>query len=309
MTFAEPRRERVRLTSHRQRQGGRREEDPHPARHRRAPEHFDAIVAHDADVDVLLRYGRIEPEAVRGLVQSAFFTRGPKDLATMAVWVGGSSVGAGEEVLDEVKKAFFGPFRVSAMLDSNGCNTTAATAVAKLAKEIELKGRVVIVGAGAVGLRAAALLAARAARSPSPASRADRFGDAYRRARGLGVAEERGFSDRRAGERRARWRSCSTARRSCSPPGPPASSCCPRSCGRARTRSRCWPTSTPPSRSGSRAPTPTTSSRRTTARGARRAGHRRAEDEGAQGVHPPAVRDQRRDPRRRRVYEVAKELG
>ena len=63
------------------------------------PSTFDAIVAHDADVDVLLRYGGIEPDVVKGLVQSAFFTRGPKDLASMAVWVGGSSVGAGEEVL------------------------------------------------------------------------------------------------------------------------------------------------------------------------------------------------------------------
>ena len=45
------------------------------------PSTFDAIVAHDADVDVLLRYGGIEPDAVKGLVQSAFFTRGPKDLA------------------------------------------------------------------------------------------------------------------------------------------------------------------------------------------------------------------------------------
>jgi methylenetetrahydrofolate/methylenetetrahydromethanopterin dehydrogenase (NADP+) len=160
------------------------------------PSTFDAIVAHDADVDVLLRYGKIEPEAVRGLVQSAFFTRGPKDLASMAVWVGGSSVGAGEKVLEEVKQAFFGPFKVSAMLDSNGCNTTAATAVAKLAKEVELQGsRVVIVGAGAVGLRAAALLQGEGCEVSISGIPADRFGDrSYRRARGLTLAEERGFS-------------------------------------------------------------------------------------------------------------------
>ena len=102
MTFAEPRRERVRLTAQRTqtRRGGgtvkkiliQLDTDEHPST-------FDAIVAHDADVDELLRYGGIEPDAVRALVQSAFFTRGPKDLATLAVWVGGSSVGAGEEVL------------------------------------------------------------------------------------------------------------------------------------------------------------------------------------------------------------------
>jgi hypothetical protein len=159
------------------------------------PSTFDAIVAHDAGVDELLRYGGIEPDAVRGLVQSAFFTRGPKDLATLAVWVGGSDVGAGEKVLAEVEKAFFGPFRVSAMLDSNGCNTTAATTVARLARELDLKGRrVVIVGAGAVGLRAAALLIAEGGEVTVSGIPASRFGDkAYRRARGLTVAEERGM--------------------------------------------------------------------------------------------------------------------
>jgi methylenetetrahydrofolate/methylenetetrahydromethanopterin dehydrogenase (NADP+) len=157
------------------------------------PSTFDAIVAHDADVDVLLRYGGIEPDVVKGLVQSAFFTRGPKDLANMAVWVGGSSVGAGEKVLAAVEEAFFGPFRVSAMLDSNGCNTTAATTVARLAAEIDLKGRaVVIVGAGAVGLRAAALLADEGCEVTVSGIPASRFGDKpYRRARGLDVAEER----------------------------------------------------------------------------------------------------------------------
>jgi len=157
------------------------------------PSTFDAIVAHDADVDVLLRYGGIEPDVVKGLVQSAFFTRGPKDLANMAVWVGGSSVGDGEEVLAAVEEAFFGPFRVSAMLDSNGCNTTAATTVARLAAEIDLKGRtVVIVGAGAVGLRSAKLLTDEGCEVTVSGIPASRFGDKpYRRARGLDVAEKR----------------------------------------------------------------------------------------------------------------------
>ena len=159
------------------------------------PSTFDAIVAHDAGVDELLSYGSVEPDVVKGLVQSAFFTRGPKDLSTLAVWVGGSSVGAGEKVLAAVEEAFFGPFRVSAMLDSNGCNTTAATTVARLAAEIDLKGRgVVIVGAGAVGLRAAALLSDEGCEVKVSGIPASRFGDKpYRRARGLDVANERGM--------------------------------------------------------------------------------------------------------------------
>jgi methylenetetrahydrofolate/methylenetetrahydromethanopterin dehydrogenase (NADP+) len=158
------------------------------------PSTFDSIVAHDAEVDVLLRYGGVQPDAVRGLVQSAFFTRAPGD-SNLAVWVGGSRVGDGEAVLAEVEKAFFGPFRVSAMLDSNGCNTTAATTIARLDREIDLDGRsAVIVGAGAVGLRAAKLLIDEGCDVTVSGIPKDRFeGREYRRARGLSIAEERGM--------------------------------------------------------------------------------------------------------------------
>ena len=105
------------------------------------PSPFDAIVAHDAGVDVLLSRGGVKPEAARGLAQDAFFTRGPDDLKTIAVWVGGKDVAAGEEVFAQVQKAFFGPFRVSVMLDSNGCNTTAATTIARIAKARDLARR------------------------------------------------------------------------------------------------------------------------------------------------------------------------
>jgi methylenetetrahydrofolate/methylenetetrahydromethanopterin dehydrogenase (NADP+) len=158
------------------------------------PSTFDSMVAHDAGVDALLRYGGIEPDAVRGLIQSAYFTRPPGD-SNLAVWVGGSSVGAGEEVLEQVKESFFGPFRVSVMLDSNGCNTTACTTVARLATEVDLDGRrVVIVGAGAVGLRSAKLLIDEGCDVTVSGIPKDRFeGREYRRARGLGTAEERGI--------------------------------------------------------------------------------------------------------------------
>jgi methylenetetrahydrofolate/methylenetetrahydromethanopterin dehydrogenase (NADP+) len=160
------------------------------------PSTFDAIVAHDADVDVVLSHANVTPKATKGLVQSAVFTRGPKDLANTAVWVGGSSVSDGEKVFDAVQKAFFGPFKVSAMLDSNGCNTTAATAVARLAKELDLDGRkVAIVGAGAVGLRAATLLRSESCDVVIVGIPADRFGGGeHRRARGLTTAEELGLA-------------------------------------------------------------------------------------------------------------------
>ncbi len=159
------------------------------------PSPFDAIVAHDAGVEVLLSHGGVKAEAARALAQDAFFTRGIPDLNTMAVWVGGKNVAVGEAIFDEVRNAFFGPFRVSVMLDSNGCNTTACTTVARLAREIDLKGRrVVIVGAGAVGLRAAKLLIDEGCDVTVSGIPKDRFkGKEYRRARGLTTAEERGM--------------------------------------------------------------------------------------------------------------------
>jgi hypothetical protein len=168
------------------------------------PSPFDAIVAHDAGVDVLLSHGNVKPDAVRGLVQDAFFTRGMDDLKTMAVWVGGKRVSDGEAVFGEVQKAFFGPFRVSVMLDSNGCNTTAATTIARIAKERSLDGcRAVVLGLGAVGLRSAVLLGNEGCKVIAASLPSDLFDDdrPFRRPQGLTVAEELGLDAREPADR------------------------------------------------------------------------------------------------------------
>ena len=122
---------------------------------------FDAVVAVDAGVDHLLQYHSVEPEHVQGLVHGAMFTRGVPDLASTAIFIGGSNVAAGEELLEQVTKCFFGPMRVSVLLDANGANTTAAAAVLAAAKHVDLKGATatVLAGTGPVGQRAARLLA------------------------------------------------------------------------------------------------------------------------------------------------------
>jgi methylenetetrahydrofolate/methylenetetrahydromethanopterin dehydrogenase (NADP+) len=124
------------------------------------PSVFDRVVAYDGGADDLMSYGGVTPEAVRDLVHGAIFTRGPKDLRNTAVFIGGTDMAAGERLLKAVRKAFFGPFTVSVMLDSNGSNTTAVAAVARLLKTAGASGRgVVTAGTGPVGLRAAGLLA------------------------------------------------------------------------------------------------------------------------------------------------------
>ena len=127
----------------------------------RHPSSFDRIVAHDAGVDAVLSYGNVSPEEVTPLVHGCLFTRGVPDLKHTAIWIGGSQVAAGEALTEAVTKTFFGPFRVSVMMDSNGCNTTAAAAVARLAGAMDLSGAraVILGGTGPVGLRAAVLLA------------------------------------------------------------------------------------------------------------------------------------------------------
>jgi methylenetetrahydrofolate/methylenetetrahydromethanopterin dehydrogenase (NADP+) len=124
------------------------------------PSVFDAVVAIDAGVDQLLRHGGIKPDAVRDLVYGAMFTRGPAELKNTAIFIGGSDVAAGEAALAKARECFFGPMRVSVMLDSNGANTTAAAAVLSARKHFHLRGCVVLVLAatGSVGQRVVRLL-------------------------------------------------------------------------------------------------------------------------------------------------------
>ena len=103
-----------------------------PARRDRLPSVFDRIVAYDGGADEVLSYGGVTEADVRDLVHGAIFTRGPKDLHNTAIFIGGTDMAAGERLLAARAKAFFGPMRVSLMLDSNGCNTTAVAAVVKL---------------------------------------------------------------------------------------------------------------------------------------------------------------------------------
>jgi hypothetical protein len=126
------------------------------------PSVFDRVVALDGGADEVMSYGGVTEDAVRDLVHGAMFTRGPKDLRHTAIFIGGSDMAAGERLLAAVQKTFFGPMRVSVMLDSNGSNTTAVAAVSKLERGAgTLQGRraVVAAGTGPVGARAAGLLA------------------------------------------------------------------------------------------------------------------------------------------------------
>jgi hypothetical protein len=130
------------------------------------PSVFDTVVAYDGAADHVIGHGGLTPENVGALVDGTIFTRAPKDKKNTAIFIGGSDLMAGQELLKAVKKKFFGGFRVSVMLDSNGSNTTAAAGVAKLAASGAIAGKraVVLAGTGPVGQRAAVMLAKEGAR-------------------------------------------------------------------------------------------------------------------------------------------------
>jgi len=161
--------------------------DPHPSA-------FDAIAAYDAGVDVVLGFGDVTPDNLDGVVQGAIFPRGPDGLANTAFWVGGSKVRDGEAVFEAARKQFFEPFNPSIMLDSDGSNTTAAAAVAKVRGAVTLKGsRAAVIGVGPVGLRTAELLKREGSEVTMFTFPPDVMEGGYRRASGVPVAQEAGF--------------------------------------------------------------------------------------------------------------------
>jgi len=122
---------------------------------------FDAVVAYDGGIDHLLTYAGISPQNLESTVHGAIFTRAGQKKKYTAIFVGGRDMAEGEAVFDAVQKHFFGNFRVSLMLDSNGGNTTAAATVARIAGVTDVAGKnaVVLAGTGPLGQRVGVLLA------------------------------------------------------------------------------------------------------------------------------------------------------
>ncbi|MEX2352672.1 MAG: NADP-dependent methylenetetrahydromethanopterin/methylenetetrahydrofolate dehydrogenase [Gammaproteobacteria bacterium] len=127
--------------------------DPHPSV-------FDAVVAYDGGADHVIGHPGCTPDMIQSLVEGTIFTRSESNKKYTAIFIGGSNVNTGDALLEAVKKQFFGNFRVSVMLDCNGCNTTAAAAVASMLKNGDIKGKkaVILAGTGPVGSRAAVML-------------------------------------------------------------------------------------------------------------------------------------------------------
>ncbi len=144
------------------------------------PSVFDTVVAYDGGADHVTQLCSVNSDNCRPMVEGAMYTRAPKDKKNTALFIGGSDLAAGQRLFSTVQDQFFGKFRVSVMLDSNGCNTTAAAGVALLSNRYDLAGKnaVVLAGTGPVGQRAAVLLAKKGANVRLTSRRLDRASEA-----------------------------------------------------------------------------------------------------------------------------------
>jgi methylene-tetrahydromethanopterin dehydrogenase len=128
---------------------------------------FDVNMALDAGFDAVVPYTGVERGEVKGLVQDAIFSRGPKGVKGTAVFIGGKNAGLALDMLEAAKKAMFPPFQLSVFADPAGSFTTAAAMVACVEKKLKdgfdagWSGRkVVVYGAtGVVGFAAGVIAA------------------------------------------------------------------------------------------------------------------------------------------------------
>ena len=169
------------------------------------PSAFDQAVSYDAGVDNIIAYGGATRDNVTAHVHGMIFTRGGKNLKNSAIFIGGSNVVDGELVGSAVKKAFFGPVRVSVMLDPNGSNTTAAAVARKVMTNYDITGKkVVIIGAGPVGQRSALYFLKEGASeviiTSRSLSRAKMITDQMRKAYGVNVTPGESRSDESVAE-------------------------------------------------------------------------------------------------------------
>ena len=128
---------------------------------------FDVNMALDAGFNCVVPYISVEEREVKGLVQDAIFSRGPKGVKRTCIFIGGKNAILALDMLEEARHAMVPPFVVSVFADPAGSFTTAAAMVACVEKTLKSKldmslekRRIAVFGAtGVVGFSAAVISA------------------------------------------------------------------------------------------------------------------------------------------------------
>jgi methylene-tetrahydromethanopterin dehydrogenase len=128
---------------------------------------FDVNMALDAGFNAVVPYISVEEREIKGLVQDAIFSRGPKGVKRTAIFIGGKNAILALDMLEEARHAMVPPFVVSVFADPAGSFTTAAAMVACVEQILKTKfdanlskRKVAVFGAtGVVGFSAAVIAA------------------------------------------------------------------------------------------------------------------------------------------------------
>ena len=127
---------------------------------------FDAIVAYDSGVDIVIPYTNCSEKVIEELVHNSVFTRHPKKLENTALLIGGKDDKEAEKLYSkacEVIDSLPEPFSISVACDPEGASTTSSACVKKIvegmAGSVSGVNTLVLAGTGPVGKRVAALLA------------------------------------------------------------------------------------------------------------------------------------------------------
>jgi len=134
---------------------------------------FDVNMALDAGFTAAIPYTNVELDEVRGLVQDAIFSRGPKGAKRTGIFIGGKNAVAALDMLEAARKAMFPPFQISVFADPAGSFTTAAAMVAKVERALKqrdgsgLSGHSIAIfgGTGVVGFAAGIIAALEGAKA------------------------------------------------------------------------------------------------------------------------------------------------
>ena len=111
---------------------------------------FDVNMALDAGFDAVVPYTNVELGDVKGLVQDAIFSRGPKGVRRSGLFIGGRNAGLALDMLDAAQAAMFPPFQMSLFADPAGSFTTAAAMVACVDKALRTQSGSGLAGRGGV---------------------------------------------------------------------------------------------------------------------------------------------------------------
>lgn len=129
---------------------------------------FDVNMAYDAGYDAIAPYTHVQLSEVKGLVQDAIFSRGPRGVWRTGMLIGGRDIDLAMDMLETAKASMVPPFEISVLADPSGAFSTSGAMVALVERQLkrsfglDLAGRKVSVfgATGPVG-GCAAVIAAR----------------------------------------------------------------------------------------------------------------------------------------------------